>query len=142
MQPEPAPNYRPAAQPMASQLQPQAAAPRPREGLSGMESRMPEVPRPPVFPPGRAHAAREERVPMTRLRKTIALRLKEAQNTAAMLTTFNEADMSAGMQLRTVHKDAFEKRYGVRLGFMDFFGKGSVLALKDRPSVNAEIQCA
>ena len=77
---------------------------------------------------------------MTRLRKTIALRLKEAQNTAAMLTTFNEADMSAVMHLRTTHKDAFEKRYGVRLGFMSFFVKACVLALKEIPSVNAEIE--
>jgi 2-oxoglutarate dehydrogenase E2 component (dihydrolipoamide succinyltransferase) len=134
----PAPIYRPA--PQAAQPQPQASTPQPRETLASMESRMPEMPRPPVYAPGRAHAAREERVAMTRLRKTIALRLKEAQNTAAMLTTFNEADMSAIMHLRTVHKDAFEKRYGVRLGFMSFFVKACVMALKELPSVNAEIE--
>src|SRR5260221_2319529 len=77
---------------------------------------------------------------MTRLRKTIALRLKEAQNSAAMLTTFNEADMTAIMHLRATHKDAFEKRYGVRVGFMSFFVKACVMALKELPSVNAEIE--
>jgi 2-oxoglutarate dehydrogenase E2 component (dihydrolipoamide succinyltransferase) len=82
---------------------------------------------------------REERVPMTRLRKTIALRLKEAQHTAAMLTTFNEVDMSAVMALRTEYKEAFEKRHGVKLGFMGFFVKACVAALKDVPAVNGEI---
>jgi 2-oxoglutarate dehydrogenase E2 component (dihydrolipoamide succinyltransferase) len=87
-----------------------------------------------------AEAAREERVKMTRLRKTIASRLKEAQNTAAMLTTFNEVDMSAAMQLRTEYKDAFEKKHGgVRLGFMSFFVRACVAALKEFPAVNAEI---
>lgn len=82
----------------------------------------------------------EERVKMTRLRKTIALRLKEAQNTAAMLTTFNEVDMSAAMALRAEYKDAFEKKHGgVRLGFMSFFVKACVAALKEIPAVNAEI---
>jgi 2-oxoglutarate dehydrogenase E2 component (dihydrolipoamide succinyltransferase) len=85
-------------------------------------------------------AAREERVKMTRLRKTIANRLKEAQNTAAMLTTFNEVDMSAAMQLRSEYKDAFEKKHGgVRLGFMSFFVRACVAALKEFPAVNAEI---
>lgn len=83
--------------------------------------------------------AREERVRMTRLRQTIARRLKEAQNTAAMLTTFNEADMSAIMQLRRAYREAFEKRHGVRLGFMSFFVKACCQALKDVPEVNAEI---
>lgn len=82
---------------------------------------------------------REERVKMTRLRQTIARRLKEAQNTAAMLTTFNEADMSQIMALRKEHQDAFEKRHGVRIGFMSFFVKACVAALKEIPSVNAEI---
>jgi 2-oxoglutarate dehydrogenase E2 component (dihydrolipoamide succinyltransferase) len=84
-------------------------------------------------------AAREERVKMTRLRQTIARRLKDAQNTAAMLTTFNEVDMSAVMHLRAQYKDQFEKRHGVKLGFMGFFVKACVQALKDIPSVNAEI---
>jgi 2-oxoglutarate dehydrogenase E2 component (dihydrolipoamide succinyltransferase) len=84
-------------------------------------------------------AEREERVRMTRLRQTIARRLKEAQNTAAMLTTFNEVDMSAVMALRNTYKDAFEKRHGVKLGFMSVFVKACVAALKDVPEVNAEI---
>jgi 2-oxoglutarate dehydrogenase E2 component (dihydrolipoamide succinyltransferase) len=82
----------------------------------------------------------EERVKMTRLRRTIAIRLKEAQNTAAMLTTFNEVDMSAAMALRSEYKDAFEKKHGgVRLGFMSFFVTACVAALKEFPAVNAEI---
>jgi len=76
---------------------------------------------------------------MTRLRQTIARRLKEAQQTAAMLTTFNEVDMSAVMVLRNQHKEAFEKRHGVKLGFMALFVKACIAALKDVPSVNAEI---
>jgi 2-oxoglutarate dehydrogenase E2 component (dihydrolipoamide succinyltransferase) len=84
-------------------------------------------------------AAREERVRMTRLRQTIARRLKEAQNTAAMLTTFNEVDMGHVMALRTQYRDLFEKKHGVRLGFMGFFVKACVQALKDIPAVNAEI---
>jgi 2-oxoglutarate dehydrogenase E2 component (dihydrolipoamide succinyltransferase) len=84
-------------------------------------------------------AAREERVKMTRLRQTIARRLKDAQNTAAMLTTFNDVDMSAVMTLRKEYKDLFEKRHGVRLGFMGFFVKACIQALREIPSVNAEI---
>ncbi|MEE8500252.1 MAG: biotin/lipoyl-containing protein, partial [Kiloniellales bacterium] len=80
---------------------------------------------------------REERVRMTRLRKRIAERLKEAQNTAAMLTTFNEADMTAVMALRAQYRDSFEKKHGVRLGFMSFFTKAAVAALKELPAVNA-----
>jgi 2-oxoglutarate dehydrogenase E2 component (dihydrolipoamide succinyltransferase) len=87
----------------------------------------------------RALEGGEERVKMTRLRKTIANRLKEAQNTAAMLTTFNEVDMSAVMALRSEYKDAFEKKLGTKLGFMSFFVKACVAALKDYPAVNAEI---
>jgi 2-oxoglutarate dehydrogenase E2 component (dihydrolipoamide succinyltransferase) len=83
--------------------------------------------------------AREERVKMTRLRQTIARRLKEAQNTAAMLTTFNEADMSAVMELRSRFREPFEKKHGMRLGFMGFFVHACVQALKDIPAVNAEI---
>jgi len=88
----------------------------------------------------RATAAREERVKMTRLRRTIAQRLKEAQNTAAMLTTFNEVDMTAVMALRAEYKDAFEKKHGgVRLGFMSVFVRACVAALQEFPAVNAEI---
>ena len=83
---------------------------------------------------------REERVKMTRLRKKIAERLKEAQNTAAMLTTFNEADMSAVMALRNKFKESFEKKHGVKMGFMSFFVKACVNALKELPALNAEIQ--
>jgi 2-oxoglutarate dehydrogenase E2 component (dihydrolipoamide succinyltransferase) len=87
-------------------------------------------------------AAREERVRMTRLRQTIARRLKDAQNTAAMLTTFNEVDMSAIMGLRTQYRDLFEKKHGVKLGFMGFFVRACVQALQEIPSVNAEIDGA
>jgi 2-oxoglutarate dehydrogenase E2 component (dihydrolipoamide succinyltransferase) len=86
-----------------------------------------------------SEAAREERVRMPKLRQTIARRLKEAQNTAAMLTTFNEADMSAVMALRAQYRDGFEKKHGVRLGFTSFFAKAVVAALKELPAVNAEI---
>jgi 2-oxoglutarate dehydrogenase E2 component (dihydrolipoamide succinyltransferase) len=88
----------------------------------------------------RNNAEREEKVAMTRLRKTIALRLKESQNTAAQLTTFNEVDMTRVMALRSTYKDSFEKKHGVRLGFMGFFVKACVAALKELPNVNAEIE--
>ena len=96
---------------------------------------------PAAHPPlaARIVSDREERVPMTRLRKTVARRLKEAQNTAAMLTTFNEADMSAIMAARNKYKDSFEKKHGVKLGFMSFFVKACIAALKEIPNVNAEI---
>jgi len=84
-------------------------------------------------------AAREERVHMTRLRQTIARRLKDAQNTAAMLTTFNEVDMGAVMSLRNQYKELFEKKHGVKLGFMGFFVRACIQALKEIPAVNAEI---
>ena len=87
-------------------------------------------------------AAREERVRMTRLRQTIARRLKDAQNTAAMLTTFNEVDMGHIMALRTQYRDLFEKKHGVKLGFMGFFVRACVQALKEIPAVNAEIDGA
>ncbi len=90
-------------------------------------------------PAPRVDDIREERVPMTRLRRVIASRLKEAQNNAAMLTTFNEVDMSAVMALRSEYKESFEKSYGVRLGFMSFFVKAVISALKEFPAVNAEI---
>jgi 2-oxoglutarate dehydrogenase E2 component (dihydrolipoamide succinyltransferase) len=100
----------------------------------------PAVPRPAPAPSGpRPEAAREERVRMTRLRQRIAERLKEAQNTAAMLTTFNEVDMSQVMAMRAAYKEAFEKKHGAKLGFMSFFVKASIAALKEFPSVNAEI---
>jgi 2-oxoglutarate dehydrogenase E2 component (dihydrolipoamide succinyltransferase) len=84
-------------------------------------------------------AERETRVRMTRLRRRIAERLKEAQNTAAMLTTFNEVDMSEAMALRERYRDTFEKKYGVRLGYMSLFAKACIVALKEIPAVNAEI---
>jgi 2-oxoglutarate dehydrogenase E2 component (dihydrolipoamide succinyltransferase) len=95
----------------------------------------------PAAPSGpRPRADREERVRMTRLRKTIANRLKEAQNTAAMLTTFNEVDMTGVMALRDRLKDDFEKKHGARLGFMSFFVKACIAGLKELPAVNAEIE--
>ena len=111
------------------------------DALSELEARAakpaPAVPAPAIE--ARAPHEREERVRMTRLRQTIARRLKEAQNTAAMLTTFNEVDMTAVMALRSQYKDAFEKRHGVKLGFMGLFVKATVAALKEIPAVNAEI---
>jgi 2-oxoglutarate dehydrogenase E2 component (dihydrolipoamide succinyltransferase) len=106
--------------------QPQAAAPA-----------APAKAAPPA--PPRTDQPREERVKMTRLRQTIARRLKESQNTAAQLTTFNEVDMSAIMALRNRYKDAFEKHHGIKLGFMSFFVKATIAALKELPAVNAEI---
>jgi 2-oxoglutarate dehydrogenase E2 component (dihydrolipoamide succinyltransferase) len=95
----------------------------------------------PAVPAGpRPRADREERVRMTRLRRTIANRLKEAQNTAAMLTTFNEVDMTAVMTLRERLKEDFEKKHGARLGFMSFFVKACIAGLKELPAVNAEIE--
>jgi 2-oxoglutarate dehydrogenase E2 component (dihydrolipoamide succinyltransferase) len=93
----------------------------------------------PRAPVAQADEVREERVKMTRLRSTIARRLKDAQNTAAMLTTFNEVDMKPIMDLRAQYKDLFEKKHGVKLGFMGFFTKAVVHALKEIPNVNAEI---
>ncbi|NOU02981.1 MAG: 2-oxoglutarate dehydrogenase complex dihydrolipoyllysine-residue succinyltransferase, partial [Novosphingobium sp.] len=94
----------------------------------------------PVAAPAVGGARREERVKMTRLRQTVARRLKDAQNTAALLTTFNDVDMSAVIAARNTYKDLFEKKHGVRLGFMGFFTKAACLALKDIPSVNARIE--
>ena len=104
-------------------------------------SRAPKAPAPAQAraPSPAGDAEREERVKMTRLRLTIARRLKEAQNTAAMLTTFNDVDMSAVMDLRKTYRDVFEKKHGVRLGFMGFFVKACVNALAEIPAVNAEI---
>ena len=110
------------------------------DALAALEARAsaPAAPAAPAAP--RELHEREERVRMTRLRQTIARRLKEAQNNAAMLTTFNEVDMSAVMALRSEYKDVFEKRHGVRLGFMSFFVKACIAALKQVPDVNAEIE--
>jgi 2-oxoglutarate dehydrogenase E2 component (dihydrolipoamide succinyltransferase) len=119
-------------QAIQAQATPAQAAPAPQP--------KPVAPQQPSGP--RPRAAREERVRMTRLRQRIAERLKEAQNTAAMLTTFNEVDMSAVMAMRAAYKDAFEKKHGVKLGFMSFFVKASIAALQDFPSVNAEIDGA
>ncbi len=91
------------------------------------------------IPPTLSDAPREERVKMTRLRQTIAKRLKDAQNTAAMLTTFNDVDMSAVMGMRTQYKELFERRHGVKLGFMGFFVKACIQALREVPAVNGEI---
>ncbi|GGM01152.1 dihydrolipoyllysine-residue succinyltransferase component of 2-oxoglutarate dehydrogenase complex [Pseudooceanicola nanhaiensis] len=102
-------------------------------------SAAPEAKAPPRAPVPADDAAREERVKMTRLRQTIARRLKDAQNTAAMLTTYNEVDMTEVMALRSQYKDEFEKKHGVRLGFMSFFTKACCHALKEVPEVNAEI---
>jgi len=110
--------------------------------VSGAAAKVaPAAKAPPSAPAAPAAEAgpREERVRMTRLRKRIAERLKEAQNTAAMLTTFNEADMGAVMDLRQRYRESFERRHGVRLGFMAFFTKAAVAALKEIPAVNGEI---
>ena len=115
---------------------PAAAAP------AAVPATVPAAPQPapaPRAPTAADDASREERVKMTRLRQTIARRLKDAQNTAAMLTTFNEVDMKPVMDLRASYKDLFEKKHGVKLGFMGFFAKAVVHALKEIPAVNAEI---
>jgi 2-oxoglutarate dehydrogenase E2 component (dihydrolipoamide succinyltransferase) len=114
---------------------PTVAAPAPTAPAPAPVAAAPSAPAAP-----RPLGAREERVKMTRLRQTIARRLKESQNTAAMLTTFNEVDMSAIMALRNAYKDAFEKRHKVKLGFMGFFAKACIAALKEIPAVNAEIE--
>nr|WP_315384589.1 2-oxoglutarate dehydrogenase complex dihydrolipoyllysine-residue succinyltransferase [uncultured Sphingomonas sp.] len=94
----------------------------------------------PVAAPAATGGRKEERVRMTRLRQTVAKRLKEAQNTAAMLTTFNDVDMTAVIEARAKYKDLFEKKHGVRLGFMGFFVKAACMALKDIPGVNGSIE--
>jgi 2-oxoglutarate dehydrogenase E2 component (dihydrolipoamide succinyltransferase) len=109
------------------------------DALAALEARGKAPPPAPAPTAPREVHEREERVRMTRLRQTIARRLKEAQNTAAMLTTFNEVDMSAVMALRNQYKDAFEKTHGVKLGFMSFFVRAVIHALKMVPEVNAEI---
>jgi 2-oxoglutarate dehydrogenase E2 component (dihydrolipoamide succinyltransferase) len=117
----------------------QASAPaHAAEALRALERKLKPAPAPRPAVPA-ADEAREERVRMTRLRQTIAKRLKEAQDTAAMLTTFNDVDMSAVMGLRQTYREAFEKKHGVKLGLMGFFVKACAQALKDIPEVNAEI---
>jgi 2-oxoglutarate dehydrogenase E2 component (dihydrolipoamide succinyltransferase) len=115
---------------MMAAIERAASQPTPVAQTAPLQARAPSVP---------DDAAREERVKMTRLRQTIARRLKDAQNTAAMLTTFNEVDMSEVMKLRAQYKDVFEKKHGTKLGFMGFFVRACVQALKDIPAVNAEI---
>jgi len=115
---------------MLNAIERAAAQPTPVPSPAPVQMRAPSLP---------DDAAREERVHMTRLRQTIARRLKDAQNTAAMLTTFNEVDMSSVMGLRNQYKDLFEKKHGVKLGFMGFFVRACLQALKEIPAVNAEI---
>jgi len=122
--------------PMARQDKPAVSLP----GAAVPGAAVPGAPPPRDDRPAPAAAAREERVRMTKLRQTVARRLKEAQNTAALLTTFNEVDMSAVLQLRSEHKEAFEKAHGVKLGFTAFFAKAAVAALKAVPAVNARIE--
>ncbi|APO87595.1 2-oxoglutarate dehydrogenase complex dihydrolipoyllysine-residue succinyltransferase [Marivivens sp. JLT3646] len=107
--------------------------------LNALNTPKAAAPAAPAAPRSEANAAREERVKMTKLRQTIARRLKESQNTAAMLTTYNEVDMTEVMALRNQYKDQFEKKHKVKLGFMSFFTKACVHALKEVPEVNAEI---
>jgi 2-oxoglutarate dehydrogenase E2 component (dihydrolipoamide succinyltransferase) len=114
-----------------------AAHPVPTIGAPGAAVAPVSAPSTPVSAGGDRN---EERVKMTRLRKTVASRLKEAQNTAAMLTTFNDVDMTAVIEARNKYKDLFEKKHGVRLGFMGFFVKAACMALRDVPSVNASIE--
>jgi 2-oxoglutarate dehydrogenase E2 component (dihydrolipoamide succinyltransferase) len=115
---------------MLAAIERAAAQPTPVAAPAAVQMRAPSPP---------DDAAREERVRMTRLRQTIARRLKEAQNTAAMLTTFNEVDMTHVMALRSQYREMFEKKHGVKLGFMGFFVRACVQALKEIPAVNAEI---
>ncbi|WBT38704.1 2-oxoglutarate dehydrogenase complex dihydrolipoyllysine-residue succinyltransferase [Hyphomicrobium sp. DMF-1] len=131
-----------ARQKPAPQPQREAAAPSPAPAPARVP--VPQTPHeistPDIrVPTAVSEAGREERVRMTRLRQTIAMRLKEAQNTAAMLTTFNDVDMSAVIAMRAQYKDLFEKRHGVKLGFMGFFVKACIQALREIPAVNAEI---
>ena len=113
-----------------------AAAPAPASAPAKAGAQTPAQ----AWAPASAGERKEERVRMTRLRQTVARRLKEAQNTAALLTTFNDVDMTAVMEARSRYKDLFEKKHGIRLGFMSFFVKAAVLAARDVPSVNAYIE--
>ena len=127
----------------AAEPEPAPAAPEPAPKPAAPKPAAPKRPAKPAAKPApsppRADDGREARVRMSRLRRRIAERLKEAQNSAAMLTTFNDVDMSAILDLRKRYRDSFEKRHGVRLGFMSFFVKASIEALKEIPAVNAEI---
>jgi 2-oxoglutarate dehydrogenase E2 component (dihydrolipoamide succinyltransferase) len=114
-----------------------APAPAPTPAPAVSEALVPTAPAAQI-PPAVA-GPREERVRMTRLRKKVAERLKEAQNTAAMLTTFNEVDMSASMEMRSSYNEAFQKKHGVKVGFMSIFAKACVVALQEYPAINAEI---
>jgi 2-oxoglutarate dehydrogenase E2 component (dihydrolipoamide succinyltransferase) len=131
---------------LAAAAQAQKAAPEaPAQAAAQPEAKAPTAPQPdrapaPAATQQAAGERREERVKMSRLRQTIATRLKEAQNTAALLTTFNDVDMSAVMDARSRYKDLFEKKHGIRLGFMGFFVKAVALAARDVPSVNASIE--
>jgi 2-oxoglutarate dehydrogenase E2 component (dihydrolipoamide succinyltransferase) len=116
------------------------AAARIREAEAPPAAPPPPPPPPPALPASAPGERREERVRMTRLRQTVARRLKEAQNSAAMLTTFNDVDMTAVMEARSRYKDLFDKKHGIRLGFMSFFVKAAVLAARDVPAVNAYIE--
>ncbi len=123
---------------MKEDVQAASAAPAPAAAPASAQP-APAPAAPPRAPVPAEDAAREERVRMTRLRQTIARRLKDAQNTAAMLTTYNEVDMGAVMEIRSEYKDMFEKKHGVKMGFMSFFTKACCHALKEVPEVNAEI---
>jgi len=112
----------------------------PKSAPAPVEASPPSAPAAAAPAPAAGGERREERVRMTRLRQTVARRLKEAQNTAAMLTTFNDVDMGAVMEARNRYKDLFDKKHGIRLGFMSFFVKAAVLAARDVPSVNAYIE--
>ncbi len=118
---------------------PAVAQAAPASAPAAKPAEAPKAPAAPRAPVSADDASREERVKMTRLRQTIARRLKDAQNTAAMLTTFNEVDMQPVMDLRTQYKELFEKKHGVKLGFMGFFTKAVFHALNEIPSINAEI---
>ncbi len=139
-----APSSPPAAAPAAPQPSSPPAPARAAEAAPAASAAPAKAEASPPPPPVSAPAAdddsaREERVRMTRLRQTIARRLKDAQNTAAMLTTFNEVDMTAVMDVRSQYKELFEKKHGAKLGFMSFFVKACITALHDVPAVNAEI---
>ncbi|GBR49655.1 dihydrolipoyllysine-residue succinyltransferase [Gluconobacter roseus] len=137
--PEPAPVAEAPAAPTTPPLSPEPVAQPARVAPPA-----PEAPKPAAVAPApklSSHEARERRVPMSRLRQTIARNLKAAQNTAAILTTFNEIDMSAAKALRAQYKEEFEKKHdGARLGFMSFFARAVVGALKDYPAINAQIE--
>jgi len=132
-----APSQAPAAIPPRAPIA--APSPAPRPAPAARPAPLPPAPSIGELPPRPEDPRGEERVRMSRLRQRIAQRLKEAQNTAAMLTTYNEVRMDALMKLRATYRDAFEKKYGVRLGFLSFFIKASIIALQEIPAINAEV---